>query len=64
MEVSIDMQGFLIFGIFLKFGYTASKLQSLFGRKDQEQKSQIAKKQKDERKKKKKKIIVGVLVGL
>lgn len=42
-------------GVFLEFGYTASKLQSLFGRRDQEQRSQIARKRKDEREREKKK---------
>ena len=42
-------------GVFLEFGYTASKLQSLFGRRDQEQRSQIAKRRKDERKREKEK---------
>lgn len=44
-----------MFSVFLEFGYTVSKLQSLFGRRDQEQRSQIAGKRKNEREKKRKK---------
>ena len=53
-------------GVFLEFGYIANKLQSLFGRRDQERRSQIAKRRKNgrEKEKEKKKIIVSVSVGL
>lgn len=39
-------------GVFLELSYTTSKLQSLFGGKDQNQRSQIALKQKEKSKKK------------
>ena len=64
MEVKVDTRVFLMSDVFLEFGYTTGKLQSLFGRRDQEQRSQIAKRRKDKREREKKKIIVGVSVGL
>ena len=58
----LDTRVFLMSGVFLKFGYTASKLQSLFGRRDQERRSQIARRRKDEREREKN--LVSVSVGL
>ena len=45
------MQVFLMPNIFLEFGYTASKLQSFFGERDQKQRSSIAKRRTEIRKK-------------
>ena len=49
----LNTQVFQIPGVSLQFGYTASKLQSLFGRRDKEQRSQVARRQKEEKEKKK-----------
>lgn len=44
--MGLDTQVFCMPSIFLEFGYTVSKLQSLFGKRNQERKSQIARRQK------------------
>lgn len=57
----LNTQVFCMLGVFPKLGYAMSKLQSLFNKKNQRERSQIVRKRKWKREEKK---IISILVGL
>lgn len=60
LKIRLDTQAFFILNVFLKLGYTANKLQSVFDGKNYEQKSQIARRKKEKIREKKINIFLGL----